>query len=45
MDLERVVEVRRTSAAGEMSLAEAIEQEMPVLGRAAHGTSFLRPAH
>jgi len=33
MDLDRVVEVRRTNAAGEMSLAEAIEQA-PVLGRA-----------
>ena len=33
MDLDRVVEVRRTNAAGEMSLAAAIEQA-PVLGRA-----------
>ena len=33
MDLDRVVEIRRTSAAAEMSLADAIEQALPVLGR------------
>jgi Tetracyclin repressor-like, C-terminal domain len=33
VDLDRVVEIRRTSAAAEMSLADAIGQELPVLGR------------
>ena len=33
VDLDRVVEIRRTSAAGEMSLADAIEQALPALGR------------
>ena len=33
MDLDRVVEIRRTSAAAEMLLADAIEQASPVLGR------------
>ena len=33
VDLDRVVEIRRTSAAAEMSLADAIEQASPVLGR------------
>lgn len=48
VDLDRVVEIRRTSAAAEMSLADAIEQALPALGRSgarAHETSFLRPAH
>jgi hypothetical protein len=33
VDLDRDVEIRRTSAAAEMSLADAIEQASPVLGR------------
>ena len=33
VDLDRVVETRRTSAAAEMSLADAIGQALPVLGR------------
>ena len=33
VDLDRVVEIRRTSAAAEMLLADAIEQALPVLGR------------
>ena len=33
VDLDKVVEIRRTSAAGEMSLADAIEQALPALGR------------
>jgi Tetracyclin repressor-like, C-terminal domain len=33
VDLDRVVEIRRTSAAGEISLADAIEQALPALGR------------
>jgi hypothetical protein len=33
VDLDRVVEIRRTSAAGELSLADAIEQALPALGR------------
>ena len=33
VDIDRVVEIRRTSAAGEMSLADAIEQALPALGR------------
>ncbi len=33
VDLDRVIEIRRTSAAAEMSLAEAIEQALPALGR------------
>ena len=33
VDLDRVVEIRRTSAAGEMLLADAIEQALPALGR------------
>jgi AcrR family transcriptional regulator len=32
-NLERVVEIRRTSAAAVMSLADAIEQALPALGR------------
>lgn len=33
VDLERVVEIRRTSAAAVMSFADAIEQALPALGR------------
>src|SRR5262249_26979483 len=33
VDLDRVIEIRRTSAAAEMSLADAIEQALPALGR------------
>jgi hypothetical protein len=33
VDLDRVVEVRRTSAAAELSFADAIGHELPVLGR------------
>jgi Tetracyclin repressor-like, C-terminal domain len=33
VDLEMVVEIRRSSAAAVMSLAEAIEQALPALGR------------
>ena len=33
VDLDRVVEIRRTSAAAVMSLADAIEQALPALGR------------
>ena len=33
VDLDRVVEIRRTSAAAEISLADAIEHALPVLGR------------
>ena len=33
VDLDRVVEIRRTSAAAEISLADAIEHAAPVLGR------------
>jgi Tetracyclin repressor-like, C-terminal domain len=32
VDLDRVVEIRRTSPAAEISLADAIEQALPVLG-------------
>jgi hypothetical protein len=32
VDLDRVVEIRRTSAAAEISLADAIEHALPVLG-------------
>lgn len=33
VDLDSVVEIRRTSAAAEMSLADAMEQALPVLER------------
>jgi AcrR family transcriptional regulator len=33
VDLDRVVEIRRTSAAAHMSLADAVEQALPALGR------------
>jgi hypothetical protein len=33
VDLDRLVEIRRTSAAAVMSLADAIEQALPALGR------------
>jgi AcrR family transcriptional regulator len=33
VDLDRLVEIRRTSAAAEISLADAIEHALPVLGR------------
>ena len=33
VDRDKVVEIRRTSAAAEMSLADAIEQALPALGR------------
>jgi AcrR family transcriptional regulator len=33
VDLDRVVEIRRTSAAAKMSLADAIGQALPLLGR------------
>jgi len=33
VDLDRVVDIRRTSAAGEMLHADAIEQALPALGR------------
>jgi hypothetical protein len=36
VDLDRVVEIRRTSAAALMSLADAIEQALPALGARAH---------
>ena len=35
VDLDRVVEIGRTSAAAVMSLADAIEQALPALGRSA----------
>jgi hypothetical protein len=34
VDLERVVEIRRTSAAAVMSLPDAIKQALPALGEA-----------
>jgi hypothetical protein len=33
VDLDRIVEIRRTSAATKMSLGDAIEQALPPLGR------------
>jgi Tetracyclin repressor-like, C-terminal domain len=33
VDLDRVVEIRRTSTAAVVSLADAIEQALPALGR------------
>jgi Tetracyclin repressor-like, C-terminal domain len=36
VDLDGVVEIRRTSPAAEISLADAIEQALPVLGTREH---------
>jgi AcrR family transcriptional regulator len=33
VDLDKVAEITRTNAAAEMSLADAIEQDLPTLGR------------
>lgn len=41
VDPDRVVEIRRTSAAAVMSLAAAIEQVLSPLGRSGDSTSFL----
>ena len=45
VDLDRAVQIRRTSAAAVMSLADAIEQALSPLGARAHSTSFVPPTH
>ena len=45
VDIDRVVEIRRTSTAAVVSLADAIEQALSPLGARAHSTSFVPPTH